>query len=77
MQAVRRLDQVATGLAAASAALGAAALLALPPAAGFTVFGAFIQARIPVGASALVLLALRAAVLSFRMRFFRADAVIG
>ncbi len=69
---------MAAGLAAAAALLGGAVLLALPPAAGFSLFGyLFVQARVPVGAAALALLALRAAVLGFRQRFFRAEAVIG
>ena len=68
---------MSTGLAAAAAVLGGAALLALPPAAGFSVFGLFVQARVPVGAAALALLAVRSGVLKFRQRFFRADAVIG
>ena len=74
---MRRLDQVSLGLALASATLGAAALVALPPTAGLRLFGLFLQARILVGALALGMLPLRASVLRFRQRFFAADSIVG
>ncbi|MCJ1296888.1 hypothetical protein MMC34_008456 [Xylographa carneopallida] len=77
LQAIKRMDQIASGIVALSAVLGGAAAFAVPASAGFGVFGLQVQWRLLVGVLALAVLSLRGPVLSFRQRFFRADEIIG
>ena len=77
MQAIRRLDQISSGILVLSALLGAAAAFGIPASAGFSAFGLPAQWRLLVGALALAVLSLRGPVLKFRQRFFHADAIVG
>ncbi|CAK0784783.1 hypothetical protein CVIRNUC_007987 [Coccomyxa viridis] len=76
-KAIRRLDQISNGIVALSAVLGTAAAFAIPEAAEFSALGLPVQWRLMTGLIALAVLSLRGPVLSFRQRFFHADAIIG
>lgn len=77
LQAIRRLDQISNGIVALSAVLGTAAAFAISEAAEFSALGLPVQWRLMTGLIALAVLSLRGPVLSFRQRFFHADAIIG
>lgn len=74
---MKRLDQMLVGLLVAGGLATAAAVLAVPPSAGFDVFGMFLQSRILLGVVGAALLYLRRPVQAFRQRFFSAEGVIG